>query len=89
VSGSRVIEHHSVELKGIKQHYVKAGNGPAVMLLHGWPQTWYEWRRVIDLLDDKFTIIAPDLRGFGYTSKHGDRARLGCGVRLCLRSIVT
>jgi pimeloyl-ACP methyl ester carboxylesterase len=63
------LEHHSVHLNGIKQHYVMAGSGPAVMLLHGWPQTWYEWRHVIRLLGDKFTIIAPDLRGFGYSSK--------------------
>jgi pimeloyl-ACP methyl ester carboxylesterase len=62
-------EHHSVQLNGIKQHYVKAGSGPAVLLLHGWPQTWYEWRHVIGLLGDKFTVVAPDLRGFGYSSK--------------------
>src|SRR6202051_1729776 len=62
-------EHHSAQLNGIKQHYVKAGSGPAVMLLHGWPQTWYEWRHVIERLADNFTVVAPDLRGFGYTSK--------------------
>ena len=39
------------------------------MLLHGWPQTWYEWRRVIGLLAGDFTVIAPDLRGFGYSGK--------------------
>jgi pimeloyl-ACP methyl ester carboxylesterase len=63
------LEHHSAQLNGIKQHYVKTGSGPAVMLLHGWPQTWYEWRHVIRLLGGKFTVIAPDLRGFGYSSK--------------------
>ncbi len=63
------IEHHTAQLNGIKQHYVKAGSGPAVMLLHGWPQTWYEWRHVMALLADEFTVVAPDLRGFGYTSK--------------------
>ena len=63
------LEHHSAQVNGIKQHYVKAGSGPAVMLLHGWPQTWYEWRHVIRLLEGKFTVIAPDLRGFGYSSK--------------------
>ncbi len=39
------------------------------MLLHGWPQTWYEWRHVMDLLAGDFTVIAPDLRGFGYSGK--------------------
>jgi pimeloyl-ACP methyl ester carboxylesterase len=63
------MEHHSAQLNGIKQHYVKAGSGPAVMLLHGWPQTCYEWRHVIERLAGNFTVVAPDLRGFGYTSK--------------------
>ena len=66
---SRAMEHHSAQLNGIKQHYVKAGSGPAVMLLHGWPQTCYEWRHVIERLAGNFTVVAPDLRGFGYTSK--------------------
>jgi pimeloyl-ACP methyl ester carboxylesterase len=50
MSADYSLEHHSVHLNGIKQHYVKAGSGPAVMLLHGWPQIWYEWRHVIKLL---------------------------------------
>jgi pimeloyl-ACP methyl ester carboxylesterase len=39
------------------------------MLLHGWPQTWYEWRHVIDLLASDFQVVAPDLRGFGFSAK--------------------
>jgi pimeloyl-ACP methyl ester carboxylesterase len=39
------------------------------MLLHGWPQTWYEWRHVIDLLADDYQVVAPDFRGFGYSAK--------------------
>jgi pimeloyl-ACP methyl ester carboxylesterase len=66
---AHALTHHSAHLNGIKQHYVTAGSGPAVMLLHGWPQTWYEWRHVIDRLADTFTVVAPDLRGFGYSSK--------------------
>ena len=69
MGSSRALEHHSVQLNGIKQHYVKSGSGPAVLLLHGWPQTWYEWRHVMGRLSDTFTVVAPDLRGFGYTSK--------------------
>ncbi len=66
---AQALTHHTAHLNGIKQHYVKAGSGPAVMLLHGWPQTWYEWRHVIARLADTFTVVAPDLRGFGYSSK--------------------
>jgi pimeloyl-ACP methyl ester carboxylesterase len=69
MTSAPVLEHHTAQLNGIKQHYVRAGDGPAVMLLHGWPQTWYEWRHVMELLAGSFTVVAPDLRGFGYTSK--------------------
>ena len=62
-------EHHTAVLNGIKQHWVQAGSGPAVLLLHGWPQTSYEWRKVMDLLSDDFTVIAPDIRGQGFTAK--------------------
>ncbi|MEV6491032.1 alpha/beta fold hydrolase [Actinoplanes sp. NPDC051633] len=61
--------HHTAQLNGVKQHYVVAGSGPAVLLLHGWPQTWHEWRHVIDALAGDFTVVAPDLRGFGYSGK--------------------
>jgi pimeloyl-ACP methyl ester carboxylesterase len=61
--------HHTAQVNGTRLHYVTAGEGPAVMLLHGWPQTWYEWRHVIDLLADEYQVVAPDLRGFGYSGK--------------------
>lgn len=46
-------------------HYLTAGKGEPLVLLHGIPQTSYEWRYVIPMLEDKFQIIAPDLRGLG------------------------
>jgi pimeloyl-ACP methyl ester carboxylesterase len=61
--------HHTAQVNGTRLHYVTAGEGPPVMLLHGWPQTWYEWRHVIDLLSDEYQVVAPDLRGFGYSAK--------------------
>jgi pimeloyl-ACP methyl ester carboxylesterase len=64
-----VTAHHTAQVNGTRLHYVTAGEGPPVMLLHGWPQTWYEWRRVIDLLADEYQVVAPDLRGFGYSAK--------------------
>lgn len=60
--------HHHVDLGDVILHYVKAGSGPVVVLLHGIPQTWYEWRHVIPRLAEKFTVIAPDLRGLGDSS---------------------
>ena len=61
--------HHTAQVNGTRLHYVTAGEGPPVMLLHGWPQTWYEWRHVIDLLAGEYQVVAPDLRGFGYSAK--------------------
>ena len=50
-------------------HYVKMGEGPLLILLHGWPQTWYEWHKVMPALASKFTVVAPDLRGLGLSEK--------------------
>jgi pimeloyl-ACP methyl ester carboxylesterase len=57
------------EIAGLTVHSVEDGAGPAVFLLHGWPQTWLAWRHVIPLLSKAFRVIAPDLRGLGGTSK--------------------
>jgi pimeloyl-ACP methyl ester carboxylesterase len=50
-------------------HYVMGGKGDPVVLLHGWPETWYEWRHVMPALAKNYTVIAPDLRGLGESSK--------------------
>lgn len=57
--------HHSALVNGFRMHYVIAGSGFPLVLLHGWPQSWYEWRKVIPALAERFTVIAPDLRGLG------------------------
>jgi hypothetical protein len=56
-------------VNGIKMHYVSAGRGPNVVLLHGWPQTWFAWRNVMEQLSSRFTLIAPDLRGVRLTER--------------------
>src|SRR5271165_2057159 len=53
------------EVDGVKIHYLTAGKGPAVILLHGYTQTSRMWKPIIPLLADKFTVIAPDLPGIG------------------------
>ena len=63
------VEHHAAIANGVKIHYVRAGRGDPVVLLHGWPQTWYMWRKVIPVLAEHYTVIAPDLRGFGQSGK--------------------
>lgn len=57
------------EINGIRLHYVTAGSGPVVVLLHGWPQTWFAWRNTMERLSSRFTVIAPDLRGTGLSER--------------------
>ena len=60
---------HTASVNGIQMHYVIGGQGDPIVLLHGWPQTWYEWRHVMPALAKNYTVIAPDLRGLGDSSK--------------------
>jgi pimeloyl-ACP methyl ester carboxylesterase len=52
-------------VNGVRLHHVVLGSGPPVLLLHGWPQTWFAWRATMERLSHRFTAIAPDLRGLG------------------------
>jgi pimeloyl-ACP methyl ester carboxylesterase len=61
--------HHMATVNGIQLHYVMGGQGDPVVLLHGWPQTWYAWHKVMPALARNYTVIAPDLRGLGDSSK--------------------
>ena len=61
--------HHTASVNGIQMHYVIGGQGDPVVLLHGWPETWYAWRHVMPALAKNYTVIAPDLRGLGDSSK--------------------
>ena len=63
------VRHFFADLSEVRMHYVTAGKGAPIVLLHGWPQTWYEWRDVIPRLAPHYTIIAPDLRGLGDSSR--------------------
>ena len=64
-----IFSHHMAAVNGIQLHYVIGGKGDPVVLLHGWPETWYAWRHVMPALAKNFTVIAPDLRGLGDSSK--------------------
>jgi hypothetical protein len=61
--------HHTTSVNGIQLHYVIGGHSDPAVLLHGWPETWYEWRHVMPTLAKNYTVIAPDLRGLGDSSK--------------------
>lgn len=63
------IKSYSMHANGIRQHVVEAGDGPPVVLLHGFPETSFAWRHQIPELAKDFRVIAPDLRGYGETDK--------------------
>ncbi len=63
------IEHHDVEVEGIRLHYRAAGDGPPVLLLHGWPTSSFLWRDTLPPLAKSRRAIALDLPGFGASAK--------------------
>jgi pimeloyl-ACP methyl ester carboxylesterase len=69
------VEHRFVDLPGLRMHVAEAGSGEPVLLLHGFPQHWWEWRKVIPGLAEHYRVICPDLRGAGWS----DAPRKGYG----------
>jgi pimeloyl-ACP methyl ester carboxylesterase len=63
------MEHRVVEANGARFHLVTHGAGHPLLFLHGWPEFWLTWEPVMQRLGDRFALIAPDLRGFGDSSK--------------------
>jgi pimeloyl-ACP methyl ester carboxylesterase len=62
----------TAQVNGTALHYVRGGTGPAVILLHGFPEDWYAYHRVMPLLAKQFTIVAVDLRGIGGSAVTAD-----------------
>ena len=61
------VRHRDVEVRGVRLHVAEAGRGEPVVLLHGFPQHWYAWRRIIPLLSGEYRLLCVDLRGFGWS----------------------
>ena len=61
------VEHRFVEAGSVRLHVAEAGEGRPLVLVHGWPQHWYQWRGVIRELAHERRLIVPDLRGFGWS----------------------
>ncbi|MEU8660724.1 alpha/beta fold hydrolase [Actinoplanes philippinensis] len=94
-----------VQVGDVGINYVRGGAGPTLVLLHGYPESWYEWHEIMPALAEKYTVIAPDLRGAGksdapaggYDKKtmaadiHGLLTKLGLtdGIRLVGHDIGT
>ena len=77
------MEHRTLRLSRVTLHLVTAGEGDPVVLLHGWPQTWHEWRKVIPLLAGSYRLVVPDLPGLGdSTQPAGGYDKKSIGVDL-------
>ena len=64
------ITHRFVETNGIRMHLAEAGEGPLVVLLHGFPESWYSWRHQLHALAEAgYHVVAPDQRGYGQTDR--------------------
>lgn len=77
--------------KGAEQlqlHFVRQGKGSPLLLLHGWPSFWYDWRRVFPTLAETFDVIAPDFRGFSQSDKPEISPKQGYTPKIFAQDIV-
>src|SRR3954469_10186394 len=61
------VTHRFVDTGDVRLHVAEAGSGPPLLLLHGWPQHWWAWRKVIPRLAERWRVLAVDLRGWGWS----------------------
>src|SRR3954451_22416162 len=84
VSHADGVEHIDPVVDGLRVHCAVAGEGPPLVLLHGWPQHWGSWRELIGPLAERFRVICPDIRGMGWT----DAPRAGYHLRTLTRDLL-
>jgi len=63
------VTHGYADSNGVKIHYASLGSGPLVVMIHGFPDYWYTWRRQMEGLADKFQVVAIDQRGYNLSDK--------------------
>ena len=81
---------HVTVAGGVRIHYRRLGSGPAIVLLHGFPQTGHCWRKVMPALAERFTVVAPDLRGYGDSDRPPsgyDKRRMAADVAELIQAL--
>lgn len=63
------VKHGYADSGGVKIHYASVGSGPLIVMIHGFPDYWYTWRRQMEGLEDKFQVVAIDQRGYNLSDK--------------------
>ena len=72
-------DHHTAVINGITMHYVEQGQGPLLILCHGFPHTWYSWHRQIGpLAEAGWRVVVPDMRGMGQTEMPLEKEAYDC-----------
>ena len=80
------VTHGYADSNGVKIHYASLGSGPLVVMIHGFPDYWYTWRRQMEGLADKFQVVAIDQRGYNLSDKPAGVENYG--VRLLIGDVV-
>lgn len=68
------MQHSYIQTNGIKLHYVTQGEGPLMILLHGFPEFWYSWRHQIEAFFEDYKVVAIDMRGYNNSDKPKDKS---------------
>src|SRR5258708_34743926 len=63
------VEHHNADSNGVKIHYVAIGKGPLIVMIHGFPDFWYTWRKQMDALSGHYRVVAVDQRGYDLSGR--------------------
>src|SRR5262249_55506048 len=85
-----VTRSHVTVTGGVRIHYRRLGSGPPIVLLHGFPQTGHCWRKVMPALAARFTVVAPDLRGYGDSDRPPsgyDKRRMAADVAELIQTL--
>lgn len=82
------ITHRTVETNGIHMHLAEQGEGPLVVLCHGFPESWYSWRHQLPALAAAgFHAVAPDMRGYGQTDRPAESINTRCFIGSATSSV--